>query len=81
MCVSDSKVTSSASVELMRYDYTSDFTSMGNFTFNSLDDFVASQAARFLDMVYLQQDAFDQIDSSTLLERQQALFDKVKMPA
>jgi V/A-type H+-transporting ATPase subunit A len=43
----------------------------------SLDDFVASQAARFLDMVYLQQDAFDQIDSSTPLERQQALFDKV----
>lgn len=43
----------------------------------SLDDFVASEAARFLDMVFLQQDAFDPIDSSSPLERQRALFDRV----
>jgi hypothetical protein len=36
-----------ASVELQRYDFTSDFTSMGNFTFNSLDDFVANRPATF----------------------------------
>ena len=43
----------------------------------SLDDFVASQAARFVDMVFLQQDAFDDIDASTSLDRQQALFERV----
>ena len=36
-----------ATVEVMHYDYTSDFTSMGNFTFNSLDDFVANRPATF----------------------------------
>jgi len=43
----------------------------------SLEDFVASQAARFVDMVFLQQDAFDDVDASTSLERQQALFERV----
>ena len=43
----------------------------------TLDDFIAQQAALFLDMVYLQQDAFDDIDASAPLERQKALFDRV----
>jgi V/A-type H+-transporting ATPase subunit A len=43
----------------------------------SLEDFVISQAATFLDMVYLQQDAFDDIDASAPLPRQRALFDRV----
>lgn len=43
----------------------------------SLEDFVASQAARFVDMVFLQQDAFDDIDASAPLDRQQALFERV----
>jgi V/A-type H+-transporting ATPase subunit A len=43
----------------------------------SLDDFVVSQAATFIDMVFLQQDAFDDIDASAPLARQQALFDGV----
>jgi V/A-type H+/Na+-transporting ATPase subunit A len=44
----------------------------------SLEDFVASQAARFVDMVFLQQDAFDDIDASCPLDRQQALFELVR---
>ncbi|MCX5494453.1 V-type ATP synthase subunit A [Kaistia dalseonensis] len=43
----------------------------------SLEDFVAAEAARFLDMVFLQQDAFDAVDSSSPIARQQALFDMV----
>jgi V/A-type H+-transporting ATPase subunit A len=43
----------------------------------SLEDFVVSQAAAFVDMVYLQQDAFDEIDASAPLARQKALFDRV----
>jgi len=43
----------------------------------SLDDFVTQQAALFLDMVYLQQDAFDPVDSAVSLERQRRLFDMV----
>ncbi|TVQ57954.1 MAG: V-type ATP synthase subunit A [Rhodobacteraceae bacterium] len=43
----------------------------------SLEDFVTAQAAAFVDMVYLQQDAFDEIDASAPLERQKALFDRV----
>ncbi len=43
----------------------------------SLDDFIAAQAAGFLDMVFLQQDAFDKIDSSMPMERQKALFERV----
>ncbi len=41
----------------------------------SLDDFVTYQKAVFLDAVYLQQDAFDEVDSATPLERQRATFD------
>jgi hypothetical protein len=40
-------VKAGATLEVMHYDYTSDFTSMGNFTFNSLDDFVANRPATF----------------------------------
>jgi V/A-type H+-transporting ATPase subunit A len=43
----------------------------------SLEDFVASQAASFVDMVFLQQDAFDDIDSSASIERQRELFNRV----
>ena len=37
----------------------------------SLDDFVLYQKAHLLDMVYLQQDAYDSVDVSTPPERQQ----------
>ncbi len=47
----------------------------------SLEDFVAEQAARFLDMVFLQQDAFDAVDSSVSLERQRELFERVQAVA
>jgi len=43
----------------------------------SLDDFVAMEAARFVDMVYLQQDAFDDIDAAMPLARQRALLARV----
>ncbi|MBN9019772.1 MAG: V-type ATP synthase subunit A [Rhizobiales bacterium] len=43
----------------------------------SLEDFVAAEAARLLDMVFLQQDAFDDIDQAAPIERQQAMFDRV----
>ena len=41
------------------------------------EDFVTYQKALFLDMVYLQQDAFDAVDASCSLERQQLSFNKV----
>ncbi|MDJ0728981.1 MAG: V-type ATP synthase subunit A [Crocosphaera sp.] len=40
----------------------------------TLDDFITSQKALFLDMVYLQQDAFDDVDASAPLERQKETF-------
>ncbi len=40
----------------------------------SLEDFLTYQRSVFLDMVYLQQDAFDQVDASTSLSRQQDMF-------
>ena len=43
----------------------------------TLDDFVTYQKSLFLDMVYLQQDAFDKIDASAPLERQQKSFSLV----
>ncbi len=43
----------------------------------SMADFVTYQKALFVDMVYLQQDAFDAVDSSVSLERQQQAFDLV----
>ena len=44
----------------------------------SLDDFVLLQKALFVDMVYLQQDAFDEVDVSTPLERQHNTFLRIK---
>jgi V/A-type H+/Na+-transporting ATPase subunit A len=43
----------------------------------SLDDYIAHEKAKFLDMVYLQQDAFDPVDVSVPLDRQKVLFDRV----
>ncbi len=43
----------------------------------TLDDFVTYQKSLFLDMVYLQQDAFDEIDASAPLKRQKKSFDLV----
>ncbi len=43
----------------------------------TIDDFVRYQKSLFLDMVYLQQDAFDDVDSSAPLERQKLSFNKV----
>lgn len=42
-----------------------------------MEDFVTQRAALFLDMVFLQQDAFDEVDAACPLERQKALFDMV----
>lgn len=36
------------------------------------EDFLTQQKATLIDMVYLQQDAFDKVDGSTSLERQKA---------
>jgi V/A-type H+-transporting ATPase subunit A len=43
----------------------------------TLADFVTQRASLFLDTVYLQQDAFDDVDSTCPPERQKALFDSV----
>ena len=43
----------------------------------SSDDYLASEAAKFVDMVFLQQDAFDAVDSSVSLERQKQTFNQV----
>lgn len=43
----------------------------------TIADYVIFQKALFVDMVYLQQDAFDPIDASVSLERQQSTFQKV----
>lgn len=43
----------------------------------TIEDFVTYQAALFLDMVYLQQDAFDPVDASASLKRQKLTFDKL----
>jgi V/A-type H+-transporting ATPase subunit A len=40
----------------------------------SIDDYVTHQKALFLDLVYLQQDAFDPVDVSVPLERQKETF-------
>ena len=42
-----------------------------------MEDFVTYQKALFLDMVYLQQDAFDAVDCTVSLERQEKSFDLV----
>ena len=41
----------------------------------TLEDFVTYQASLFLDMVFLQQDAFDAVDQAVLLDRQKTQFD------
>ncbi|MBM97400.1 MAG: V-type ATP synthase subunit A [Oceanospirillaceae bacterium] len=41
-------------------------------------DFVLQQKAELLDMVYLQQDAFDDVDVSVPMARQQALFELIE---
>ena len=43
----------------------------------TLEDYIAYQKSLFLDMVYLQQDAFDEVDASAPLERQKLTFIKV----
>jgi len=43
----------------------------------TIEDFITFEKALFLDMVYLQQDAFDKVDSSASLERQKFSFFKV----
>ena len=43
----------------------------------TLDDFVTYQAALFLDMVFLQQDAFDEVDVAVPLPRQKECFKKI----
>jgi V/A-type H+/Na+-transporting ATPase subunit A len=43
----------------------------------TLADFVTQRASLFLDTVYLQQDAFDDVDSACAPERQKALFHSV----
>jgi V/A-type H+-transporting ATPase subunit A len=41
------------------------------------EDYVTYQKALFLDIVYLQQDAYDKVDASVSLERQRLAFSKV----
>lgn len=43
----------------------------------TLEDFITYQKSLFLDMVYLQQDAFDEVDASAPLERQKKTFELV----
>jgi len=43
----------------------------------TLDDFVIYQQAAFVDMVYLQQDAFDEVDVAVPIARQQQNFEKI----
>jgi V/A-type H+/Na+-transporting ATPase subunit A len=43
----------------------------------SLEDFTVALKADFFDNVYLQQNAFDEVDAATPAERQQFVFDKV----
>ena len=43
----------------------------------TLDDFVTHQKALFVDIVFLQQDAFDPVDSSATLQRQKGSFAKI----
>jgi V/A-type H+-transporting ATPase subunit A len=43
----------------------------------TLADYLVYQKALFVDMVFLQQDAFDKIDASVPIERQQMAFERV----
>ena len=44
----------------------------------SLDDFIIYQKAHFLDTIYLQQDAFDPVDVTTPMDRQQTMLRLVR---
>jgi V/A-type H+-transporting ATPase subunit A len=44
----------------------------------TMEDFLTWQKSVFLDMVFLQQDAYDPVDASTSLDRQKASFELVK---
>jgi V/A-type H+-transporting ATPase subunit A len=44
----------------------------------TLEDYVTYQKSLFLDMVYLQQDAFDKVDASTPQQRQEEMFELVR---
>ena len=44
----------------------------------TIEDYVTYQKALFLDMVYLQQDAFDQVDASTSQQRQKETFELIR---
>jgi V/A-type H+/Na+-transporting ATPase subunit A len=44
----------------------------------TIEDYVTYQKSLFLDIVYLQQDAFDQVDASTSQERQKETFELVR---
>jgi V/A-type H+-transporting ATPase subunit A len=43
----------------------------------TLEDYITYQKALFLDMVYLQQDAFDPVDVSTSMARQRSVFRRI----
>ncbi|MEA5475893.1 V-type ATP synthase subunit A [Synechococcus sp. CCY9201] len=43
----------------------------------TIEDFILYQKSLFLDMVYLQQDSFDEVDASCSIERQKTCFDLV----
>ena len=43
----------------------------------TLDDFVLHQKAQFVDMVFLQQDAFDEVDAAAPIDRQREMFNRV----
>lgn len=43
----------------------------------TIDDFITQQQALFVDMVYLQQDAFDDVDASVPVDRQKLVFKRV----
>ena len=45
----------------------------------SIEDYVTFQQAQMLDMVYLQQDAFDEVDVSVPRERQKALLELIEV--
>ena len=44
----------------------------------TLEDFTTYQKSLFVDMVYLQQDAFDSVDAAVPIERQQAAFGMIR---
>ncbi len=43
----------------------------------TLEDFITFHRAQFVDMVYLQQDAFDEVDAATKVDRQREMFNRV----